>query len=75
MVWVRVGAHVPLPPVRVPVLMEQLEAHYLWAIQNMDHLIDWHNDFQTIHPFRDGNGRVGGIIVAAYSRATSRVSH
>lgn len=30
-------------------------------------LIDWYRRFQIIHPFYDGNGRVGGIIVAVAS--------
>ena len=47
--------------------MEQLEDNYLRAIPTSDHLIDWYSDFQSIHPFQDGNGRVGGIIVAAHS--------
>ena len=66
-VRVRVGDHVPPSPDEVPELMEKLESRYLWSIESLDHLIDWYNDFQTIHPFQDGNGRVGGIIVAAYS--------
>ncbi len=68
-VRVRVGGHVPPPPDDVPELMEQLELCYLWAIQRPEHLIDWYRDFETIHPFQDGNGRVGGIIVAGYSHA------
>lgn len=27
-------------------------------------LTKWYIDFQTIHPFSDGNGRVGGIVMA-----------
>lgn len=30
-------------------------------------MIDWYILFQTIHPFQDGNGRVGGIAIAVMS--------
>jgi len=32
-----------------------------------DGLKAWYEKFQIVHPFEDGNGRVGGIIVAALS--------
>lgn len=66
-VRVLVADHVPPSPDRVPELMTRLEESYLFTIHRMEHLIDWYNDFNAIHPFHDGNGRVGGIIVACYS--------
>ena len=31
-------------------------------------LSDWYQRFQTLHPFEDGNGRVGGIVVAVLAK-------
>ncbi len=36
-------------------------------ISYIENLVDWYTDFETIHPFEDGNGRVGGIIIALFS--------
>ena len=62
---VTVGLHRPPPPEQVPGLMDKLEAAY--RITNLEGLAGWYEDFETIHPFQDGNGQVGGIIVAAYA--------
>ena len=63
---VRVGPHVPPPSSSLPVLMWRFE-HQHGMVRTVHALEDWYFDFETIHPFQDGNGRVGGIIVAASS--------
>ena len=32
--------------------------HHLWKV-----LLDFHHKFECIHPFQDGNGRVGRLIL------------
>jgi hypothetical protein len=66
---VRIGDHRPPPPHAVPELMEKLQAGYREKITCTDDLVAWYTDFETIHPFQDGNGRVGGIVVAAFAHA------
>lgn len=65
MVRVVVGGHQPPSPADVPGLMRNLEDAY--RIVDLASLAGWYDDFETIHPFQDGNGRVGGIVVAAYA--------
>jgi len=64
---VRVGTHVPPAPEEIELHMENLERHILNYCRTIEDLTDWYYAFETIHPFQDGNGRVGGAIVAAYS--------
>ena len=48
-------------------MMAELEHHYQELELDEDTLRKWYFDFETIHPFRDGNGRTGGVIIAGIS--------
>ena len=62
---VTVAGHTPPSLFKVPGLMEELAR--LTVIRNLEDLQDWYFDMETIHPFEDGNGRTGGIVVATFS--------
>lgn len=62
-----VGGHRPPGHEQVPELMEQFLKHYRLQPVNRETVTAWYQDFETIHPFVDGNGRVGGCVVALLS--------
>ena len=60
------GRFVPPPANYLPELLDQLEK-YLHLEKNYDPLVEAflvHYQFETIHPFRDGNGRVGRLLLS-----------
>ena len=51
--------HYPPSPGEAPRLREDLEDHYLLMVRNLDSLLEWYTDFETIHPFRMAMGKLG----------------
>lgn len=63
--YVRVGTHIAPPPEHVERMIESLFDDYSSNIQSffVDKIAKFHLDFETIHPFNDGNGRIGRVIM------------
>lgn len=59
---------VPPPPERVPALLAELERFIHQRAPKLPALVRValvHMQFETIHPFLDGNGRIGRLLIAA----------
>src|SRR5690606_16803163 len=59
-----VGGHETCPPKEVSVRMKELLSDY-HSIEKktFENILDFHYRFEIIHPFQDGNGRVGRLIM------------
>lgn len=58
-----VGGRKTCKPSEVPSAMKTLLDHYLTKKNvTFEDIIEFHTDFEYIHPFQDGNGRVGRLI-------------
>ena len=59
-----VGGNETTPPKEVPAKMKELlTAYHNIQQKTLQDIIAFHQQFEAIHPFQDGNGRVGRLIL------------
>ncbi|MBI5178803.1 MAG: Fic family protein [Nitrospinae bacterium] len=63
--YVRVGTHIAPPPEHVGLMIETIMDEYSSDHENyfLEKTARFHLEFERVHPFVDGNGRIGRVII------------